>query len=63
MQHFSSKDGRSRAKLRNIYIEIVLPVCKPTKMKGDSPQTTAGQILFNLHIILINFYLSSQLTS
>lgn len=62
MQHFSSKDGRSQDKLRNIYIEIALPVCKPTKMKCDSFQT-AGQILSNLHIILINFYLSSQIIS
>lgn len=61
MQHFSSEDDRSQDKLRSIYTEIALSVCKPTKMKGDSLQTTAGQILSNLYIILINFYLSSQL--
>lgn len=30
-------------------------------MKGDSFQTTAGQILANIYIILINFYLFSEL--
>lgn len=53
---FFKYDGRSLDKLRTIYIGIALPVCNPTKMKGGSLQTTAGQILSNIYIILINFY-------